>query len=94
MAVSVTLTDVQRVTTTGRVYVRFADGFEWEFPSAQAAREFIRALDDPDEDGLRLARMLLILWWLKRNPTGNNPALVEGKTLTFDLTASPVLQVS
>ena len=39
------------------------------------------------------ARLLLLAWWLARQPDGSNTALVIGKTLTFDVAAAQPIKV-
>lgn len=90
---SVTLREVRRVPATGKIHLRFADKTGYEFDSAPAVREWVSdlELDGPE---LRLfLKKLLVRWWLRQNPTGNDASLVEGKTLTLDLTAAVLLEV-
>ena len=86
---SVTCTDVRIVPETGKWYVAFSDGTSLEFSSLQDMKDTIAEVDaDPVT-----ARRILIAWWLARSPDGSNQNLVEGKTLTFDLSAPNPIRV-
>jgi hypothetical protein len=61
-----------------RVYIRF-DDHTHEFPNDQAVLDWVK-----DIESIENLRRLAVLIWLRRNPTGNNPSLIEGKTLTFN----------
>lgn len=86
MAVSVTM---QSLTIGTPCRFRFADGAELEFNSLDEVKRTLGELDrDPN-----MARLLQIAWFLARQPDGNNPNLVIGKTLTFDLSANNPIRV-
>lgn len=80
MAVSTTCTGISQ--SGGRVFLKFGKT-TLEFDSVQSAREWVRG-----EDNVEAARRLLMAWWLQQNPSGSNPSLVVGKTLTVDLAAA------
>lgn len=87
MARSVTCNKVNR--RGGKVYIRWADGCENEFASLQEAKDFCQPLaDDPD-----LLKRLFIAAFLLRNPDGSNVAIIEGRTMTLDLTAANLAQL-
>lgn len=76
-SVAVTVATVRRVA--GRVYVRWTDGTEDEFDSLADAKAFIQ-----DGDSFRqIAKRMLIARYLRVDPTGNNPNLIEGRTMTL-----------
>jgi hypothetical protein len=94
MAISVTVTKVRRVVATGKIYVAFADGPILEFNSFAAVKEWAGELDlDPDEVRT-LLRKLAAQYYLARDPTGANPAAIEGKTMTLDLSSNTPLVVT
>lgn len=83
---SVKIIRVRRVAETGRVYIQFADKTGLEFGSRAEMLDWARDVDGP-EIALLLKR-LLVRWWLHRNPTGDDPSLVEQKTMECDLSAA------
>jgi hypothetical protein len=84
--VSVTMQDVIQLPT-GQVIFLFQGGVGIEYPSLAAAVEAVNELNA----SVGTARTLLIAWWLARQPDGSNEALVEGKTLLWDLgNAQPI----
>jgi len=81
MAVSVTLTTViKEPLPSTRVLINFSDGTQLEFGTFAELREYIADLETNDT-----ARRLFLGWWLGRSPDGSSTAIVEGKTLTFNL---------
>lgn len=44
-------------------------------------------------DSRERAQQYLLAWWLKRSPDASNVNLVEGKTMTFDLSAASPIRV-
>ena len=83
MAVSLTCTAVVR--RAGRHYVRWGDGAELEFDSLAGVRAFIRCARMSRVDGPKdLLRAMLLDWWLEQNQSGDNPALLEGRTVTYN----------
>lgn len=76
-SVAVTVSTVRRIN--GIVYVRWSDGVENQFDSLADAKTFIQ-----DGDAFRdIARRMLIARYLRVDPTGNNPGLIEGRTMTL-----------
>ena len=91
MAVTATLSSVVFETDPStRILVKWSNGSEWEFNGKQELKGAAGAIDD-DVD---LARKMLLVRWIRANPTLNNPSLVEGKTITFDVTATPMIQIT
>lgn len=87
MARSVTCNKVNR--RGAKVYIRWSDGDELEFNNLQDAKDFCQPLaDDPD-----LLKRLFIAAFLLRNPDGSNVAIIEGRTMTLDLTAANLAQL-
>lgn len=72
--------DVLRVT--------WADGSASEGTLDQFREEIARISDDPET-----ARLLIIAWFLARSPDASNANVVEGKTLTFDLSAPNPIRI-
>ena len=77
------------VKTGGKVYVNWSDLVQNEFASVAQAHEYIGspiAADIGTDDGIReLLRRIAIAKFLRVSPDGSNTAVMEGKTLTFDL---------
>lgn len=70
------------VQRNGR-YILTCGKQSWEFGSLRAIRERVAELESKET----LFTLALGLW-LKRNPTGSNPSLMNGRTLTIDLGAA------
>lgn len=94
MAISVKVNKVRRIAATGRIYVQWADGVESEFESFQQAKDWAQSVDLSEEQALSLLRKLAVRYYLLRDPTGATPALIEGKTMTLDLSSNTPLVVS
>ena len=78
MAVSITCT---RIFQSGdKWYVRWSDKSENEFSSLADVKDFVR--DRLSRDALKAIGLAK---WMEVNPTGSNPALLIGKTITADL---------
>ena len=98
MAVSVTCASVTFVPETGRLYMTFATGSQIEAgpgpnkTRAEAAAIMLteRAADLETSD---VASKFLVAWWLSRSPDGTNENLVEGKTLTMDISGPNPIRV-
>lgn len=88
MAVSRQLKSVTRDAATGRVYVADNLGHLLEFPSRAHLAEWARDIDADSTEVRDLLLRLLVRWWLRQNAAGDNPALVNGKTITLDLAAA------
>lgn len=72
----------------GSYLVTFGDGSGVEFNSADHLKRF--AMEAETED---LAKKLVIGWWMSRNADLSNVKLVEGKTMTLDMSAPALLKV-
>ncbi len=76
-----TLTKIVR--QGGKVFIRFGK-VEKEFNSAQEARAWAIepiAIDTPEGQ-----QRLLVRRWLRLNASADNPALIEGHSVTYDPT--------
>lgn len=88
MAVSVTCTKVHR--DNGKTYVRFSDKVELEFTSLADVQNYIRSVTSKDQ-----LRALLLAKLLEVSPDGSNASLIEGRTVTVDLSlASNIVRVT
>ena len=77
------------IQPNGNVWVQYDMGEGQVFESiADLNYTLINTLQTRDN-----ARLLLIAWWLARQPDGSNTALVVGKTLTFDVAAAQPIKV-
>lgn len=94
MAAAVTLTKVRRIPATGRIYMAFADGAILEFPDFQTIVDWANEADAPVPAVLDWLRRAGVRYYLARDPTAANPSIIEGKTLTLDLTLSTPLVVT
>lgn len=88
---SVTMKQVRRIN--GRVYLEFTDGMGLEFNNDAEVLAWVRDSEGEVSPVKDLLRRLLMAWWLKQNPTGNNPALVEGKTIRLNLTGTTLVDI-
>jgi len=94
MAVTVTMRKVTlEAAPSGRLLCEFSDGSGFEFNSLADAKAQVAQLDS-GATGQNQAQMLLLAWWLARQPDGSNTQLVEGKSLTFDLAAAQPIRVA
>jgi hypothetical protein len=85
MAASVTLTDFT-IGGDGSVTITYADGSGFLFASLQDLRDSLQDVDSAD-----MAKKFLHAWFLARQPDASNVNIVEGKTLTLDLSnANPI----
>jgi hypothetical protein len=85
---------VRKITKrASRVYILYTDKNGVEFDSAADVRDWAATLDANSEETKDLLRKLLIRWWLKQDPTGANPALIEGKQMKIDLSGPVLLEV-
>jgi hypothetical protein len=94
MALSVTVTKVRRVVATGRIYVHFADGPILDFANFQEVKDWAKDIDIDAGQARDLLRKMAAQYYLARDPTGANPSIIEGKTMTLDLTSNTPLVVS
>jgi hypothetical protein len=88
---SVTLTVTKVLKQGGKVYVRWSDGIEQEFASladAQAVRNDLAA------QASSLARRFAVARYLQLDPTGTNPALIEGHSVTVTDDSNSMVQVT
>lgn len=85
---------VRKITRRGgQIKILYTDKNGVEFDSAADVRDWAANLDSNSEETKDLLRKLLIRWWLKQDPTGANPALIEGKQMKLDLSGPVLLQV-
>lgn len=77
-SLTLTVTTVHQIN--GIVYVRWSDGVEQEFRSLQEARDLRDSLAQ-DRDVLR---KMAIARYLRIDPNGTNPSLIEGHSLTYN----------
>lgn len=82
---------VEKVTVEpgGRVLVDWADGTQSEYESLAVLKDAIGKADNDHN----ACKTWLLAYWLKRNPQGDNKNIVEGKTLTFDLSLAQLMKV-
>lgn len=91
---SVTLRQVRRAAATGRIYLRFTDKVDLEFNSDAEAKAWVGDADADQSQVRDFLRRLIVAWWLRQNPAGNNPALVEGKTITLRLIGTTLVEIT
>lgn len=77
-SVTLTVSDVRQAG--GKVFVRWSDGVENEFASLADAIAF---RDSLFREGRELARKMAIARYLRVDPTGSNPSLIEGRSITL-----------
>jgi hypothetical protein len=92
MASVVTMQNAQLDAGTGQLMLTYSDGYSIIYNSLDDAKADFAALDS-GSSGQYTARLLLAAWWLARQPDADNPGLVNGKSLTFDLGASQPIKV-
>ena len=78
-----------QVLGDGRIKVVWEDGHSNLFLNLNEVKAYIADLDANPVT----AEQLLIAWFLARQPDGGNPSVVEGKRLTFDLSAANPIRV-
>lgn len=76
---SKTLTVTQVRQQGGRVYVLWSDGVVQEWPGLAAA---VAARDQLAQRATELARAFAVARYLRVDPTGANPSLIEGHSIT------------
>ena len=73
----------------GSIKVTWEDGHSMPFLNLAAIREFIGELDtDPV-----VAERIALAWFLARQPDASNVNIIEGKRVTFDLSAANAIRV-
>lgn len=78
------------VNGNGRYLINLTDGSQLEFDSLESLQATATQIDAPDQTGM--AQLLLLAYWLARDPDAESPSIIAGKTLTFDMSnASPVI---
>lgn len=87
---SLTLTVTDVFQRSGRVYVRWSDKVEQEFRSLEEARRFAQELT---QDRTFLRR-LAIARYLQVDPTGSDPSLIEGHSITVTNENNTMVTVS
>jgi hypothetical protein len=80
---------VIKAPTGTAITFQFADGSGLEFGSLDDVKTHLREMDSDRHH----AQCLLIGWFLARQPEASNVSIVEGKTMTFDLSAANPLRV-
>ncbi|MDH5244848.1 MAG: hypothetical protein OEW98_00240 [Betaproteobacteria bacterium] len=88
MAVNALLVDWQ-LNGDGTIKVIWEDGHSNLFRDLAEVREQITGLDSDRT----MAERLLLAWFLSRSADASNTNLVEGKRLTFDLSAPNPIRV-
>lgn len=86
---SLTLTVTDVVHADGRVYINWSDGVQQEFGSladAQAARDNLFSNRDT-------LRAIALARYLRIDPDGSNPGLMEGRDITFDDTTNSIVNI-
>lgn len=94
MALSVTVSQVKKVAATNRIYVKFADGRELEFKNLQEAKDWAMEADSDPFLARDALSKVFARWYFLRDPSGTNPALIEGHTMTLDLNGATLLTVT
>lgn len=88
MAISVTVNQVRKVAATNRIYVNFSDGTQREFENFQAVKDWAQDIDISAAQVRDLLQKLFARWYVLHDPTGATPSLIEGHTITLDLSAA------
>lgn len=86
MALSITVNQVRKVAATNRIYVKFSNGQEREFQNLQEAKNWAQEVDV--DQATELLEKMFARWYFLRDPNGTTPSLVEGHTITLDLSAA------
>jgi len=84
---SVTVTAVVKMPD-GTIKISTSDGSTLSWTSLEEMLTFFIPLQNPD-----VALQLLLAWWIARSPDASNENLIEGKTLTLDLSAANPIKV-
>lgn len=93
MALSVRVRQIKRVG--GRIYIIYGHKTCVDFANRQEVLEWCRAaFDQPDSEAIRFLEKLIIAKWLHDDPTGVNQALIEGKTVTLDLSTPALVSIA
>jgi hypothetical protein len=88
MAGSATCISVTR-NADGTVSVQWDQGEGMNFSNFDELKEYAFRNGDSRER----AQQYLLAWWLRRSSDGGNESLIEGKTMTFDLSAANPIRV-
>lgn len=75
-----TCTDVEILG--GKCYVRWSDGVELEFASIQDAKDYVQNTAKIQD----VLRSMGIAKFFQVSPDGSNPSVIEGHSITLDLT--------
>lgn len=86
MAVSVTVTNIS--TSGPKYFVTFADGSQLEFQSLAAMTAWTKEIED-----VPTTQRLAVGFWIARDDDANNPNVIVGKTLTFDISNNNPIRV-
>lgn len=76
---SITLSIVSVRQVSGRAYIRWSDGVEQEFTSIAQAKAFAH----DNIDWRDVARRMALARYLRVDPTGATPSLIEGHSITL-----------
>lgn len=83
-----TLSITKVVKAGGRVHIVFSDGISLEFSSLAQAQSYVSDLTK------EVLRKLALSRYLQVDPTGANPALIEGKSISFTNESNSMVVVS
>lgn len=86
---SLTLTVTNVVHQNGRVYINWSDGVQQEF-SSLADAQTIRDNLFSNRDTLRA---IALARYLRIDPDGTNPSLMQGRAITFDDTTNNIVGI-
>lgn len=86
---AVSLTCRRAFAENGVFKIQWSDKVEQEFLSRAQAREFADNILSKDT-----LRALMILRWLTANPAGDNPNLIQSRTITGDPSSNSIVTIS
>lgn len=89
MAVQTATVQTWDVQPGGRIIITWGDGHTTEYHNLDSLKEDLTQLDGAQVQ----AEMWLASWYLARDPDMNNVNLIEGKTLTLDISAPNAIKV-
>ena len=67
----------------GRAYIRWSDNSEDEFDSKADVTEFVRSAFEDKAAANKFLKAIGLARYLRVDPQMNNPALIEGRTITI-----------
>lgn len=83
---TLTVEKVRRIN--GKVYILFSDGIEIEIAGLNEAKAYVGDLNK------EILRKLALSRYLQVDPNGTNPALIEGRSITFTNESNTMVSVS